>query len=446
LSRFLFLVFCFSFGSAFSQTWHPVGNCYSPATGIPIALEVWNNKLFVSGGANPGCVGPQAANLISFDGFYFDSLKGQVPGGAFDMVEYNGKLYVAGPFTWVDQNPWPNQTTTNRLAAWDGTNWSSAGIWGINGEIKALAVYNNELYAGGYFTQINGIPKYAIARWDGNQWRDVGGGLFGGYVTCMEVFNGELYVGGQVGLPGGQPYYYNCVRWNGSQWDSVGGRWVPNWVTSMCVDTINNLLFIGGGLSFVDTISFWQVARWNGNIVTSIGHCPTAGATHMCFFQNDLFVGGTGFSDTVLAKYTGSSWLPVEINPNSGISTLGIYQGNLYVGGGFSQINNVQANGFACYGFTCPQGVGINESGSYPGLFKIFPNPAKNEVTIEFNDKANQNKFKLWLFDATGRQREELTFKNKTSLNLLHLPSGIYQIRVCDTQGKTCHSEKLIVE
>jgi hypothetical protein len=96
LSRFLFLVFCFSFGSAFSQTWHPVGNCYSPATGIPIALEVWNNKLFVSGGANPGCVGPQAANLISFDGFYFDSLKGQVPGGAFDMVEYNGKLYVAG--------------------------------------------------------------------------------------------------------------------------------------------------------------------------------------------------------------------------------------------------------------------------------------------------------------------------------------------------------------
>lgn len=40
-----------------------------------------------------------------------------------------------------------------------------------------MAVYNNELYIGGYFDRVNGDTIYNIAKFDGTSWSDVGGGL-----------------------------------------------------------------------------------------------------------------------------------------------------------------------------------------------------------------------------------------------------------------------------
>ena len=46
----------------------------------------------------------------------------------------------------------------------------------MNGTVRALAVYNGVLYAGGDFTLAGGTTIYGVARWDGSAWQKMGGG------------------------------------------------------------------------------------------------------------------------------------------------------------------------------------------------------------------------------------------------------------------------------
>ena len=99
------------------------------------------------------------------------------------MTVYNNKLIVGGEFDNAGGNPAKN------IAAWDGTNWSALGTelkcnicgigytkcgqsegYGRYGWVGALAVYNNELYAGGQFKDANGVSLNCIAKWNGSSW------------------------------------------------------------------------------------------------------------------------------------------------------------------------------------------------------------------------------------------------------------------------------------
>ena len=57
----------------------------------------------------------------------------------------------------------------------------------FHGTVDSLGVYNDSLFAGGYFTQADSVPATGIARWDGSSWRPVGGGM-----------SGEVQVNGRV--------------------------------------------------------------------------------------------------------------------------------------------------------------------------------------------------------------------------------------------------------
>lgn len=57
----------------------------------------------------------------------------------------------------------------NFIACWNGTSWSALGA-GVNYDVRALAVYNNALYAGGEFSMAGGASADRIARWDGMSW------------------------------------------------------------------------------------------------------------------------------------------------------------------------------------------------------------------------------------------------------------------------------------
>ena len=51
----------------------------------------------------------------------------------------------------------------NYIAKWDGNNWRALGS-GMNGQVAALAVSGNYLYAGGYFGTAGGKVSPYIAR------------------------------------------------------------------------------------------------------------------------------------------------------------------------------------------------------------------------------------------------------------------------------------------
>jgi hypothetical protein len=151
-----------------------------------------------------------------FGCWYIDSgLYGEVQA----MAVYNNELYIGGSFdeTWMG-----TVTDLNGIARWDGHFWVPVGNGpGPYAVVNALAVYNNELYAGGESFNVGGTK--GIARWNGSSWNAVGTGVGNGYETVHALLaagDGKLYVGGDFITAGGQTVN-NIATWNGSSWSAV---------------------------------------------------------------------------------------------------------------------------------------------------------------------------------------------------------------------------------
>src|SRR5437868_3429700 len=70
--------------------------------------------------------------------------------------------------------------TVNRVAKWDGTNWSALGA-GVSDTVFALAGGGTNVYVGGDFTATLDNGQFRtlnrIARWDGTTWSPLGSGV-----------------------------------------------------------------------------------------------------------------------------------------------------------------------------------------------------------------------------------------------------------------------------
>ncbi|MCP4246482.1 MAG: hypothetical protein GY778_05485, partial [bacterium] len=122
-------------------------------------------------------------------------------------------LYVGGEFTIA------GDVFANNIARWDGTSWSPLGS-GMNGQVRALTVYNGDLIAGGNFTTAGDVFANNIARWDGTSWSVLGSGM-DGQVRALTVYNGDLIAGGYFETAGGTPANH-VARWDGATWSALG--------------------------------------------------------------------------------------------------------------------------------------------------------------------------------------------------------------------------------
>ncbi|GAG42186.1 unnamed protein product, partial [marine sediment metagenome] len=107
------------------------------------------------------------------------------------IVDGMGNLIAAGGFTNAGGTP------ANRIAMWDGSNWSPLGS-GLNNSAVALARdWNKNIYVGGNFTSAGGVSANRVAKWDGSSWSPLGAGIEGDVVRTLAFdSNGNLYAGG----------------------------------------------------------------------------------------------------------------------------------------------------------------------------------------------------------------------------------------------------------
>ena len=202
-------------------------------------------------------------------------------------------------------------------------NWVS-GIPGANGVVSALAVDGSgNLYAGGAFTVIGGVPANYIAKWDGITWSPLGGGAQT-TVYALAVSGTNLFVGGafnSVYRPDTIPVAgtSRIAQWNGSEWSALGGGAQGN-VNALAVSGTN--LFVGGGFTSVTntgntSVSASRIAQWNGSEWSALGSGVNLAVRALALSGTNLYVGGSfTIAGTNVSSYLAQfNGVTVTVNP-----------------------------------------------------------------------------------------------------------------------------------
>jgi hypothetical protein len=222
-------------------------------------------------------------------------------------------LVVGGSFTSVAGVP------ANGIAAWTGSVWLTFGA-GLSQSpgvamVRALAVYNGQLIAGGSFSNSAGAPMPNIARWTGTAWQAMPG--IGGAtpIWTLTVSNGLLMAGGEP-IPAGPPGSagdHGVRSWNGSTWSIVGAGTTDGRVRALL--HYGSHLFAGGEFSMIGGHATTGIARWDGTQWNGVQQGVSGAVDTLVVdpYTNDLVVGGqfnmAGQTPVAnIAAWTGTSW------------------------------------------------------------------------------------------------------------------------------------------
>jgi hypothetical protein len=89
-------------------------------------------------------------------------------------------------------------------------------------------------------------------------------------------------------------------------------------------------------------------------------------------------------------------------------------------------------------------GSGINENNNASDLVSIYPDPAKESITIDFAEYSNDHSF-AEIFNVDGKLLQHISItQKKTDVDISRLPSGIYIIKV--TGNNDVAIKKLVKE
>lgn len=215
--------------------------------------------------------------IAKWDGNSYSALgapiAGNVPLVIFSSYVWNDgngpALYVGGRFTSIDGIP------ASRIARWDGAQWSALGAGvtgsGVTPAVMAMVAFDDgtgeALYiAGQTFTTAGGQPANRVARWDGSEWSPVGDGFADGIVWDLRVFDDgsgpALYAFGTFTMSGDTPVT-RVARWNGSSWEALGSGADGSVYAAMVFDDgSGEALYIGASMSSVDGVASNNIARY----------------------------------------------------------------------------------------------------------------------------------------------------------------------------------------
>jgi len=244
------------------------------------------------------------------------------------------------------------------------------GIGGLAPRVFALAVYNDELIAGGRFSfaATGGIAE-TVARWDGTTWRPLAGGIGGTSapsVSALAVYNGELIAGGDFEFNTGAGFAYNIARWNGANWATLGAG-TEFEVQSLAVH--DGILYVGGIFTTAGGGQALRVARWNGSSWAPLGSGTDGAVSALASASGELFAGGVfsmagGLMTSRIARWNGSVWNMLGTGLDQRARALTSYHGEAVVGGDFTQAGGNPASRIARWNGTTWQTLGAGCDGT----------------------------------------------------------------------------------
>jgi len=322
---------------SFSQVWDgefigidSIWNISSPTTVNPVSMEKiydWNDSILYLGG---GFVYTNSTFINSIASWNTDTIKGYQEGvssgGVKAIIIYKDTLYIGGSFNTASGN-----VNTANMAVWNGSNWQSTTIGQPGSYVYDFVEYHDTLFVGGSFSTIGGVEYNKIAAYNGGEWINVGS--MGMWTKALSVFNDELYAGGYWGV---RKYL------GGTEWETFNPG--PNgYVNELMVDTINSLLLVGGEFSHIGEEVSVCSAIWDGFnwISTGWGGSTTIWPQASAYYRGEFYTGnGAVIVDDVwtfwIRKWNGEAWDSIGGTFDSTISSLEVFRDTLYIGGYFA--------------------------------------------------------------------------------------------------------------
>ncbi|MCH8478550.1 MAG: hypothetical protein LAT56_11475 [Wenzhouxiangella sp.] len=367
-------------GSAWQRLGSGLSNGVSLGSGTAqVWSMVWVNDSLYVGGRFDSAALVAANNIARWSAGQWHRLgtpsDNGVTGGTVVALEAVGSNVVAGgTFNAAGAAP------ANRLALWNGSSWSTIGAGPVHGPgfgstISTITAHAGDLYVGGElnFADAGGsVCGPCVMRWDGSAWHALPfeptfGSSFLDTVDALASHDGQLYVGvtNFSGQPGG-----GLRRWSGSQWQTLGGTDETSIGVSLL--SISQGLLVGGTSNAPGATPRYGLMRWAGSQFFSAGQPGGQGSsfivTSVLEHEGQIYAA----RGVAIARWDGSEWTSLPGRFNGSIFALAMYQGMLYAGGVFSQINGEPALRIARFDGTdwLPVGGGITGEGGLEPLVR----------------------------------------------------------------------------
>ncbi len=260
-------------------------------------------------------IGGIAANHIAkWDGSNWSALGSGMNDSVISLEMSGTDLYAGGYFTTADGN-----TNARRVAKWNGTSWSPLGT-GLQGNVfYDMTVVGSTVYVSGYgllFTPL----EFMVLKWDGAVWTRVGG-RFIGMPWTMASSGSDVYVGGNFTDINGVPVN-RLAKMNGNTWVPVGGG-VNGYIRDMQISGSD--LYIAGEFTMVGTTAADRIAKWSGTTWSPLGSGMEARVTGLSVSGANVYAGGQfttagGATVNYIAKWNGVTWSSLGTGTNSGLT------------------------------------------------------------------------------------------------------------------------------
>jgi hypothetical protein len=212
-------------------------------------------------------------------------------------------------------------------------------------------VINNKLYEIGNLNN-NNITNQ-ICTWDGKAWDTINSQFakWGGQplpgVFALNSIQGKLYLLASTQYFNGQHSNPLIEFWDGVSWQWVSKDTIDNGI-ALCMIPYKNELYVGGTFQKIGNLKSKGLIKWNGKAwidassglrqFTNSSNLKTFGLNKMIIFKDTLFGLAFDYSNSIVNyipfKFNGINWTEIKINNFNGyITTLGVYNNNLYFSG-----------------------------------------------------------------------------------------------------------------
>jgi len=428
-----------------------------------------------------------------------------------DVLTVDGKTYIAGGFANVG-----GTSGVGNIAYLNGGTWMDLD-GGLNGEIHTIAVYNNELYVGGNFMgSVSGVASEGLIKWTGTEWQAVNTLGFYGEVYALQVHNDKLYVGGHFEFPTGAIRGYlmaidgttgmmlpdfpmgpvhSLVIHDGEL--VIGGEFTTSFNASTLsnvatFDSLGNMASVGTGVNTPvfamasykgdlyiggrfyspqgDTLTgfaYWNDSIWFDESMAIRGHGASQHEIYDLMVDgDDLYIGGDfsccdamiAYYGSHLARYARTSgdygYMEGITSFNNAVHTIGLYGGELMVGGEFDTVRFGQTFGGV------PRLVGnlgglamkdedwtsITPIDDTPMSIAVYPVPASGKVTFQVNEEVLTKEPVITVLNTLGQQvKASGLTTTQTEMDVSALPTGVYIYHLHTNAGNTA-TGRFVVE